>query len=48
MGLGEHSVTSWDDMRKFFLKKYQPYCRSKDSKDDIFAMTQQEDETLEE
>lgn len=27
MGLGEHSVTDWGDMRKIFLKKYQPYCR---------------------
>jgi len=26
MGLGEHSVTDWDDMRKIFLKTYQPYC----------------------
>lgn len=48
MGLGEHSVTNWDDMRKIFLKKYQRYCRSKDYKDDIFKMNQQEDETLEE
>ena len=48
MGLGEHSITSWDDMRKIFLKKYQAYCRSKYLKDDIFKMSQQEDESLEE
>eukprot|EP00253_Pinus_taeda_P020736 PITA_20736 len=48
MGLGEHAITGWDGMRKIFLKKYQPYCRSKDSKDDIFRMNQQEDENLEE
>jgi len=41
MGLGEHAITSWDGMRKIFLKKYQPYCRSKDSKDDIFRTNQQ-------
>jgi len=35
-------------MRKIFLKKYQPYCRSKDYKDDIFRINQQEDDTLEE
>ena len=35
-------------MRRIFLNKYQPYCRSKDSKDDIFRMNQQEDENLEE
>ena len=40
MGLGEHSITSWDEMRKIFLQKYQAYCRSKDLKDDIFGMTQ--------
>ena len=31
MGLGEHTIISWDDMRKIFLKKYQAYWRSKDS-----------------
>ena len=35
-------------MRKTFLKKYQAYCTSKDSKDDIFRMSQKEDESLEE
>jgi len=48
MGLGEHAITDWDGMRRIFLKRYQPYCRSKDSKDDIFRMNQQEDENLEE
>eukprot|EP00253_Pinus_taeda_P033242 PITA_33242 len=48
MGLGEHAITDWDGMRRIFLRKYQPYCRSKDSKDDIFRMNQQEDENLEE
>jgi hypothetical protein len=48
MGLGEHAITDWDGVRKIFLKNYQPYCRSKDSKDDIFRMNQQEDENLEE
>lgn len=47
MGLGEHSVTNWD-MRKIFLKKYQPYCQLKDSKDDIFRINQEENEILEE
>ena len=48
MGLGEHTMTNWDDMRNIFLKKYQAYCKTKDSKDDIFKMSQQEDEILEE
>ena len=48
MGLGEYTIMSWDEMKKTFLKKYQDYCKSKDSKDDIFKMQQQEDESLEE
>eukprot|EP00253_Pinus_taeda_P005658 PITA_05658 len=35
-------------MRSVFLKKYQAYCRSRDSKEYVFRMTQQEDESLEE
>ena len=35
-------------MRKIFLSKYQAYCKTKDSKDGIFRMSQQEDESLEE
>ena len=38
MGLGEYSIRSWDEMKNTFLKKYQDYCKSKDSKDDIFKM----------
>ena len=48
MGLGEQTIASCDDMRSIFLKEYQPYCRSRDSKEDVFRMTQQEDENLEE
>ena len=40
VGLGEYSITRWDEMRKKFLRKYQAYCRSKDLKDDIFIMPQ--------
>ena len=48
MGLGEYTIRSWDKMKKTFLKKYQDYCKSKDSNDDIFKMQQQKDESLEE
>jgi len=48
MSLGEHTITSWDDMKKIFLKKYQAYCRPRYLKEDVFRMTQQEDESLEE
>ena len=48
MGLGEYTIRSWDEMKNTFLKKYQDYCKFKDSKDDIFKMQQQEDKSLEE
>jgi hypothetical protein len=35
-------------MKKKFIAKYQPYCKSKDSKEDIFKMSQSEDESSEE
>jgi hypothetical protein len=47
MGLGVAIIVYWEDMKKKFLTKYQPYCKSKDSKEDIFKMTQSEDESLE-
>ena len=47
MGLGVNTIVYWIDMKKIFLKKYQPYCQTRDSKDDIFRMTQHEDENLE-
>ena len=34
-------------MKSIFLKKYQDYCKSKNSKNDIFKMQQLEDDTLE-
>ena len=47
MGLGEHTIRSWDDMRIAFLKKYQEYCNIRDSSNDIFKIQQQKDESLE-
>ena len=47
MGLGEHMIRPWDEKKISFLRKYQEYCRSKDSRNDIFKMQQQEEETLE-
>ena len=47
MGLGVNTIIYWIDMKNIFLKKYQPYCRTRDSKDDIFRMTQHEEENLE-
>ena len=47
MGLGEFTITTWDDMKTSFLQKYQEYCKSKDSRHDIFKIQQLEDEILE-
>jgi hypothetical protein len=47
MGLGEHIIAYWDDMHKIFLKKYQAYCKAKNIREDIFDMTQRDDESLE-
>ena len=47
MGLGVNTIVYWIDIKNIFFKKYQPYCRTRDSKDDIFRMTQREDENLE-
>ena len=47
MGLGEHTIRSWDDMRIAFLKKYQEYCKTRDSHNDIFRMQQKKDRNLE-
>ena len=47
MGLGEYSIRSWEQMKNYFLNKYQDYCQSRDAKNDIFKMQQMEDATLE-
>lgn len=47
MGLGVNIILYLIDMKKIFLKKYRPYCQTRDSKDDIFIMTQHEEENLE-
>lgn len=48
MSLGANTVQDWPRMRNLFLSKYKEYCRGRDLKgDDIFKMSQREDETLE-
>jgi hypothetical protein len=47
MSLGEYNIRSWEDMKTKFLKKYQDYCRTKDSRNDIFKLQQQDEESLE-
>ena len=47
MGLGSASIRTWNDMKGMFLSKYQDYYRTRELREDIFIMTQKEDESLE-
>ena len=48
MGLGANVACTWDEMQTLFLDKYKEYCKENDSRgDDIFRISQKEDETLE-
>ena len=47
MGLGESSIMTWEDMKTTFLRKYQEYCKPRDSRNDIFKRHQLKDESLE-
>ena len=48
MSLGANAVQDWQDMKNLFLTKYKDYCWGPDLKgDDIFKISQREDETLE-
>jgi hypothetical protein len=47
MSLGEHVITSWDQMQQKFLNKYQDYCKMREKKEELFKMMQKEDENLE-
>ena len=40
MGLREHTIRTWEEMKFAFLKKYQEYCQTRDSRNDIFKMQQ--------
>lgn len=47
MGLPPDSISTWDEMEKAFLEKYQEYCRVKDRKDEVFLPSQAALESLE-
>jgi len=47
MGLGSNSIATWDEMKKVFLKKYQDYCKTRDLREEIFGMIQNQRESLE-
>jgi len=47
MGLLGDSITTWAQMQQLFNNKYRDYCRSKDTKEEIFRMTIGQYESLE-
>lgn len=47
MGLDGYVIWIWETMKNHFIEKYIEYCKSRDSRDEIFRMTQGEDESLE-
>lgn len=48
MGLGANVIGTWDEMQTLFLEKYKDYCKESDPRgDEIFRISQKEDETLE-
>eukprot|EP00253_Pinus_taeda_P032953 PITA_32953 len=47
MGLPGNSITTWAQMQQAFNAKYRDYCRSKETKGEIFRMTMGSDESLE-
>lgn len=47
MGLGTHTIRTWEEMKRVLLEKYMDYCMPHNLKDEVFKMTQKEDESLE-
>jgi len=47
MGLPRDSITTWAQIQQDFNNKYRDYCRSKDTKEEIFRMTLGHVESLE-
>lgn len=47
MGLGTHTIRTWEEMKNVFLEKYKDYYMPHNLKDEVFKMMQKEDESLE-
>ena len=47
IGMEGNTIRTWHDMKQGFLKKYEDYCKSRDIKEEIFKITQKNDESLE-
>ena len=47
MGLGGNTISSWEQMKRLLLSKYQEYCKTRDIQDEVITIVQNDDETLE-
>ena len=47
MGLGGGTINNWDQMKIYFLNKYEDYYHTIEFKDEIFKMTAKDNDTLE-
>jgi len=47
MGLGTHTIRTWEEMKNVFLEKYKDYYMPHNLKDEFFKMMPKEDEILE-
>ena len=39
MSLQETSIERWEQMKDTFMEKYRDYCKSNDTREEIFSMT---------
>jgi hypothetical protein len=46
MGLGVNNIDTWEEMRKIFLGKHQDFFKERNLREEIFKMTQKDDESL--
>ena len=48
MGSTANAIGTWDEMQTLFLDKYKEYCKASGSRrDDVFRISQKDEETLE-
>ena len=47
MSLKGNNIETWEQMKDTFKERYEDYYKSKDTRDEIFRMTQEENESLE-
>lgn len=43
MSLDGNNISAWEQMKQFFIKKYKDYCKTPNTRGDIFGITQGEE-----